>query len=50
MTGITYGELARYPLTGLAPCSACEAPERPETVSSYNRVIDQAYAELGMTP
>ena len=50
MTGITYGELARYPLTGLTPCSACEAPARPETVESWNSVIDQAYAELGMTP
>ena len=50
MTGITYGELARYPLTKLTPCSACEAPERPEVVQSFNSVIDQAYQELGMTP
>ena len=49
MKGIAYSELARYPLTELTPCSVCEAPERPEVVSSWNDVIDQAYAELGMT-
>ena len=48
LTRITYGELARYPLTELVPCSVCKAPERPEVVSSWNSVIDQAYAELGM--
>ena len=44
---MTYGELARYPYTGLTPCSACGAPERPEVVESWNAVIDQAYEELG---
>ncbi|MDO4741415.1 MAG: L,D-transpeptidase, partial [Eubacteriales bacterium] len=47
---ITYGDLARYPFTGLTPCSTCQTPERPEVVASWNAVIDQAYEELGMTP
>ena len=48
MKGVAYGELARYPLTALTPCSICEAPERPEVVASWNSAIDQAYAELGI--
>lgn len=50
LTQITYGDLNRYPYTSLTPCGTCEAPERPETVKAWNSVIDQAYAELGMTP
>ena len=50
LTGIAYGDLKRYPMTALTPCGKCGAPERPETVDSWNAVIDQAYEELGMTP
>ena len=50
LTGITYGDLSRYPYTELTPCATCSAPERPEVVSAWNEVIDEAYAELGLTP
>ena len=48
LTGITYGELTRFPYTDLKPCGTCNAPERPETVAAWNGALDQAYAELGM--
>lgn len=48
LTGITYGDLSRYPFTELRPCGVCGAPERPETVAAWNAVVDQAHAELGM--
>ena len=48
LTETTYSGLRRYPHTALTPCSTCNAPERPEKVESWNAVIDQAYAELGM--
>ena len=50
LTGITYGDLSRYPYTELTPCATCGAPERPEVVSAWNEVIDKAYDELGLTP
>lgn len=50
LTEITYGSLRRYPFTELTPCITCGAPQRPETVEAWNDTIDQAYAELGMTP
>ena len=50
LTGITYGQLRRYPFTELTPCPSCGAPQRPEVVSAWNDTIDQAYAELGLTP
>lgn len=50
LTEITYGDLTRYPYTELTPCGSCGAPQRPETVSAWNSAIDQAYAELGLTP
>ena len=46
----TYGALRSYPFTNLRACGSCNAPDRPETVDTWNAVIDQAYAELGMTP
>ena len=49
LSPVRYSTLARYPYTELTPCSACKAPERPEVVSTWNAIIDQAYAELGMT-
>ena len=48
LTPLKYSTLARYPYTQLSPCSSCKAPERPEKVSSWNAVIDQAYEELGL--
>ncbi len=48
LSPIQYSTLARYPYTKLTPCSSCQAPERPEVVSTWNAVIDQAYAELGL--
>ena len=48
LTEIKYSTLARYPYTALKPCSSCKAPERPEKVSTWNAVIDQAYEELGL--
>ena len=50
LTGITYGDLAKYPYTSLTPCGTCAAPERPETVEAWNAAIDQAYEELGIEP
>ena len=50
LTGIAYGDLASYPYTELTPCGTCGAPARPETVKAWNDAIDQAYAELGLTP
>ena len=50
LTGIAYGDLASYPYTELTPCGTCGAPVRPETVKTWNDAIDQAYAELGLTP
>lgn len=50
LTQMTYGALRSYPQTELTPCGACGAPERPEIVESWNALIDQAYAELGMEP
>ena len=50
LTETTYGALARYPFTSLKPCATCGTPQRPEVVSSWNAIIDQAYEELGMTP
>jgi len=49
LTELKYGALARYPYTELTACSACQAPERPEKVATWNAVIDRAYEELGMT-
>ena len=48
LTGITYGDLTRYPYSELGPCGVCGAPARPETVSAWNDTIEQAYAELGL--
>jgi len=45
---MTYGDLRRYPFTGLRACGSCSAPDRPETVETWNAVIDQAYRELGI--
>lgn len=42
LTGITYGDLSRYPYTELSPCGVCGAPERPETVAAWNQAIDVA--------
>ena len=50
LTEITYGDLKRYPFTELTPCGSCGAPSRPEVISAWNSVIDQAYEELGLTP
>lgn len=50
LTEIAYGDLSSYPYTKLMPCGTCGAPERPETVKAWNDAIDQAYAELGLTP
>ena len=50
LTEIAYGDLSSYPYTKLTPCGTCGAPERPETVKAWNDAIDQAYAELGLTP
>lgn len=50
LTGITYGDLTRYPYTTLTPCTTCSAPERPETVRAWNDAIDEAYEELGLEP
>ncbi len=50
LTETTYGALRAYPFTNLRACGSCNAPDRPETVETWNAVIDQAYAELGMTP
>ncbi|MBQ8094647.1 MAG: peptidoglycan-binding protein [Clostridia bacterium] len=47
LTGITYGDLSRYPFTELSPCGVCGAPERPETVAAWNQAIDTARAEIG---
>ena len=49
LSAITYGDLSSYPYTQLSPCTTCGAPERPEVVSAWNSVIDEAYAELGLT-
>ncbi|MBR1708782.1 MAG: peptidoglycan-binding protein [Clostridia bacterium] len=46
LTGITYGDLSRYPFTELSPCGVCGAPERPETVARWNWAIDQARMQL----
>ena len=48
LTGITYGDLSRYPYSELVPCGVCGAPARPESVKAWNDAIDQAYAELGL--
>lgn len=50
LTEIAYGDLSSYPYTELTPCGTCSAPARPETVKAWNDAIDQAYAELGLTP
>ena len=50
LTEIAYGDLSSYPYTELTPCGTCGAPARPETVKAWNDAIDQAYAELGLTP
>ena len=50
LTGITYGDLKRYPYTELTPCGTCGAPQRPEVIRAWNDVIEQAYAELGIEP
>ena len=50
LTGITYGDLKRYPYTELTPCGTCGAPQRPEVIRTWNDVIEQAYAELGIEP
>ena len=49
LTPLQYGTLTRYPYTQLRPCATCQTPERPETVETWNAVIDRAYEELGMT-
>ena len=46
LTGITYGDLTRYPYTDLVPCGTCGAPKRPETVAAWNAALDQARMEL----
>lgn len=48
MTGITYGDLTRYPYSALTPCGTCSAPDRPETVWAANAMIRKAYEELGL--
>ena len=48
LTGLTYGDLARYPYTELSPCGVCGAPQRPEIVTIWNQVIEQARSELGL--
>lgn len=50
LTEIAYGDLSSYPYTELTPCGTCGAPARPETVKAWNDAVDQAYAELGLTP
>ena len=48
LSPITYGDLSRYPYTDLKPCGTCGAPQRPETVTAWNRAIEQARVELGL--
>ena len=48
LSGITYGDLSRYPYTELTPCGVCGAPERPERVQAWNQAIDAARAQLGI--